>query len=240
MSAGVHGEPPAQPINQHCPVMPEEEVDPKFTLVYEGRTVGFCCNKCLARFAANPDRYMERLASVTSAGSEAGENRSGDFPGLNDEGHRHEEPASAVTRPPLLARYHPVIVHFPLAGVPLALAGLCVWLLSKRQVFAAADVPPILLAALAAIVAVVTGNVAHDSMSFSPALHRFVDWHQYTGTVLMALTIVLSGIRLWRWNRLSGFWLRVYAGGLVGACLLAVGVGFLGGSLVFGPDHLRP
>lgn len=55
-----------QPINVLCPVMAEEEVKPEFTTIFEGRVVGFCCEKCLAKFTANPNRYVERLGKLDS------------------------------------------------------------------------------------------------------------------------------------------------------------------------------
>lgn len=42
--------------------MTDEKVDPAFTTTYEGRLIGFCCEKCLAKFVANPQRYASRLA----------------------------------------------------------------------------------------------------------------------------------------------------------------------------------
>lgn len=52
------------PINALCPVMTEEKVDPAFTTTYEGKVIGFCCDKCLAKFEANPPRYASRLTAL--------------------------------------------------------------------------------------------------------------------------------------------------------------------------------
>ena len=35
------------PINKMCPVMTDEEVDPEITLVHQGKTVAFCCDRCV-------------------------------------------------------------------------------------------------------------------------------------------------------------------------------------------------
>ncbi len=243
----------SQPVlNRFCPVMPDEEVDPSITTTYDGRTIAFCCDNCLARFNANPERYLDRLASLGVNGDqppsggteethvadthdhehEAGETSASDEV---DGGHAHE---AGQERPPLLARVHPIIVHFPVAGIPLALLGFLAWLVSRRQIFAAADVPPLVLAATATIAAVITGNTAHGSMRSASSLHDYVHWHQYFGTAVMILALVLTALRLWRWNTLTGPWLPVYAGGLGLASLLVGLTGYLGGSLVYGPDHL--
>ncbi|MCH7924723.1 MAG: hypothetical protein IIC51_04240, partial [Planctomycetes bacterium] len=70
------------------------------------------------------------------------------------------------------------------------------------------------------------------------SLRVIVDRHQYASTAMMVIAICLSIIRLWRWNRLTGRWRWVYGGGLAIVCALLGYTGFLGGSLVFGPDHL--
>jgi len=114
------------------------------------------------------------------------------------------------------------------------------YIASRKTAFAAADVPPLLLAALSSVLAVITGNVAHDSMRFTDALHEYVEWHQYAGTALLVLLVGLTIIRLCSWRRLDGAWLAVYLSGLLlGVGLVSV-VGFRGGSLVFGPNHLWP
>lgn len=252
--------------------MTEEDADLRFTTVYQGRVIGFCCDKCLAKFAVNPDRYLANIPELTAqaqtgedgergkhdtavgrADEDNGRREHADDAGHDDAGHEdagdvgepvghsHAEAAAEGARLPLLARIHPALVHFPVAGVPVAFAGLCVWLVSRRRpALAAADVPPLLLAALASIAAVITGNIAHDSMTFTASLHDYVEWHETSGTTLMIVTLVLSALRLWRWGRLSGGWLGLYAGGLAAATILAAVTGFLGGSLVFGPDHLLP
>lgn len=55
-----------KPVNASCPVMTQEEVNPEFTMIFEGRVVGFCCEKCLAKFEANPRRYAGRLRELES------------------------------------------------------------------------------------------------------------------------------------------------------------------------------
>lgn len=252
--AGLAQELSTQPtLNKYCPVMTDEEADPNITTVYKGRTIAFCCDNCLAKFKANPERYFDRLASSGASDEqqpagkaveehdvdihdhERGTEEISTYVEDDDHGHDHE---AGNIRPPLLARVHPVLVHFPVAGIPLALFGLLASLLTRKPAFAAADVPPLLLAALAAIAAVITGNLAHDTMRFSSSLHDYVHWHQYAGTTVMILTLMLGVLRLWRWNRLTGRWLWVYGSGLLLAVLLVSLTGYLGGSLVFGPDHL--
>jgi len=51
----------AGPINKKCPVS-GDDVDPKGkTLVYKGKTIGFCCNDCIDLFNKNPDKYADKI-----------------------------------------------------------------------------------------------------------------------------------------------------------------------------------
>jgi YHS domain-containing protein len=51
----------AKPINKMCPVETDDEIDPSITLVYEGKTIGFCCTDCVKDFKKNPAKYLAHL-----------------------------------------------------------------------------------------------------------------------------------------------------------------------------------
>ena len=53
-------QPANKPVNKLCPVS-KEDVDPKVTVDYKGKTVGFCCDDCIPKFKADPDKYMANL-----------------------------------------------------------------------------------------------------------------------------------------------------------------------------------
>ncbi len=236
-------------INEWCPVMTEEKADPGITTEYKGKTIAFCCDRCLAKFQVDPEKYVGRLPQFADSQPEE---VSGAHEHSSSEEHAHDSSGEdagteastgprqhAHEREPWLGRLHPVIVHFPLAGIPLAFLGFLAWVVTGREAFAKADVLPLVVASLAAIAAVITGNIAHDALLFSDELHRIVEQHQFVATSVMVLAVGLSVIRLWRWNRLVGPWRWVYGVGLLVGCVLLSITGFLGGSLVFGPDHLR-
>jgi YHS domain-containing protein len=56
----------SKPINTICPVS-GEEVDPAHTLVYEGKVIGFCCDKCPAEFQKDPKKFMAKLVIAAPA-----------------------------------------------------------------------------------------------------------------------------------------------------------------------------
>ena len=221
------------PLNEMCPVMTEEKADPSISVTYQGRTIAFCCETCVRKFTASPEKYVSRLAGFSI---EKGEEVTSPAPrsGSSIPGVEVQE------RAPLFARLHPAIVHFPLAGFPLAFIAFLIYRLAGWDHFASADVVPGLGATLSAGLAVISGNLAESSMSFSASMRQIADRHQFAGTTLLVLGILLSLLRLWRRNRLKGAWAWVYGIGLVLSCLVSMATGYLGGSLVFGPDHLRP
>jgi YHS domain-containing protein len=51
----------AKPINTHCAVDKGDEIDPKVTYLYNGQVIGFCCEKCVAEFKKDPEKYMKDL-----------------------------------------------------------------------------------------------------------------------------------------------------------------------------------
>ncbi len=234
-------EPVESEINKMCPVMPEEVVDPEITLEYEGKTVAFCCDMCWKKFKADPERYLSRLPQFVSLSVKAADDASSEGPtdGAGAVGAVADQTQTVpVDRVPFLGRLHPVIVHFPLAGIPVALLGFLIWLRTGRESFARADVPALFIATIAAGGAWYTGGIAHESMRFSESMEVIAGRHDTVSTIILVVVLCLSALRIWRWNRMTGAWRWVYGGGLAVAAVLLGITGFLGGSLVFGPGHL--
>lgn len=234
-------------INERCPVMTDEQADPEITTIYKGKTVAFCCSHCVSKFKLDPERYLANLPQFADADMPPASIGETDHPEGHDHdrGHGHEAEEAEESEEgeeqeiPFLGRLHPVIVHFPVAAIPLALLGFLAWGCTRREMFSKADVPPLLIAMLASVAAVVTGNIRHDAMRFSKSLHEIVEQHQTVGTVVMILCLILVAFRIWRWNGLVGAWRWAYGAGLLVGTVLVGYTGFLGGSLVYGVDHFK-
>ena len=48
-------------FNTVCPVS-GEEIDSEKTYTYNGVTYALCCNTCLKKFKANPEKYISKLS----------------------------------------------------------------------------------------------------------------------------------------------------------------------------------
>jgi YHS domain-containing protein len=50
------------PVNSKCPVS-GQDIKPNFTSTLDNKTVGFCCDKCLAKFAREPQKYAAKVTA---------------------------------------------------------------------------------------------------------------------------------------------------------------------------------
>ena len=48
-------------FNTVCPVS-GEDIDATKTYTYKGVTYALCCNRCLAKFKDNPEKYISKLS----------------------------------------------------------------------------------------------------------------------------------------------------------------------------------
>lgn len=55
---------PSEPVNAMCPVMTDEEIDPRFTVQYKGMTIGLCCRKCMTKFNKDPEQYLANITAL--------------------------------------------------------------------------------------------------------------------------------------------------------------------------------
>jgi YHS domain-containing protein len=49
-------------VNSKCPVS-DHDVETGFTAVVDGKTVGFCCDKCMAKFNKDPKKYADKIVA---------------------------------------------------------------------------------------------------------------------------------------------------------------------------------
>jgi YHS domain-containing protein len=52
----------ASAVNTKCPVS-DPDVEAGFTAVVDGKTVGFCCDKCMAKFNKDPKKYADKIVA---------------------------------------------------------------------------------------------------------------------------------------------------------------------------------
>jgi YHS domain-containing protein len=50
-----------KPVNKNCPIETDNAIDPKVTIKYKGKTIGFCCADCIKEFQKDPEKYLAKM-----------------------------------------------------------------------------------------------------------------------------------------------------------------------------------
>lgn len=230
----------ADPINTKCPVLPDENVDPAFTVPWNGVTVGLCCSKCVRQFKAEPEKYASHLNMTSAPGPSARTpNPALAAETAPDHGHDHHAQAAPERAPRLLTwlgRFHPVLVHFPIALAILAATAEVLFRLRRAAALRAACRVAIVGAAVTALPTILLGWLA--ALAPHPGMGAVLAWHRWLGTGVGALLIAAAcaSEARERWpDRSQWLWLAPVLG-ILSAIVVGV-VGHLGGLLVYGLDH---
>ena len=127
---------------------------------------------------------------------------------------------------------HPVFVHFPVALFPTALLCYTIGILRHQERFLFAGRMVLSLAAISALVAILTGLAAEDTFPHSETLHRMMETHETIGSTVT----ILAGF-LWVWSFIdrAGIpkWPILFLAALLATTLLVFQNGDLGGRMVF-------
>ncbi len=237
-----------QPINQTCPVTPEESVDPRFTTVYQGQLVGFCCRRCLTKFNASPGAYLANLpeggtgpalqhANDASAEHTHDDGQAHDLMPVDD-GHDHDHSQRDTRASRLVAwlgNFHPPATDLPIGMLLGAVLAEILFILTKRERFRHAATFCVWLAAAGATAAATLGWF-NGGFALADA-----DWvqttHRWLGTSTALLTLLTLGLLI-RTGRSDQARQRVvFRVALFLAAGLVATTGFFGGALVYGLGH---
>jgi YHS domain-containing protein len=60
--AAAAATPASVAVNTKCPVS-DHDVEAGFTAVVDGKTVGFCCDKCMAKFNKDPKKFADKIVA---------------------------------------------------------------------------------------------------------------------------------------------------------------------------------
>ncbi len=228
-------------MNEWCPIMPDERAEPQHYADYEGARIYFCCARCRGRFERNPEGFPAVLALAqarTEAEPQDHDHEEAHEPHAPHAVHDHHDHDHGVEQPFLnwLGRFHPVAVHFPIAFLIVAAGTELVRLRRDRPLLADCARFCVWVGSVSAVIAALLG------WFFGGFQLTDGDWimtaHRWLGTVvaLWALAILYACERSRRSDHTGAR--RIYLFLLfVGAALIGV-TGYLGGSLIYGIDHL--
>ena len=135
-----------------------------------------------------------------------------------------------------IGKFHPLLVHFPIALVLVAAAAELVVIATPRQAWRTVAVANICAGAAIGIVTVITGWLFAASPSVD--VTTSLEWHRWLGTAgaVGAIGAALLSSRL----HVSSRGTFAYRCVLFVTALLVAITGHLGGTLVWGAGFLRP
>ena len=130
--------------------------------------------------------------------------------------------------------FHAMIIHFPIALVMAGFFSEILGMVTKRDFFKNAALFLLLLGALGAIVAYISGNLAGDGIEEGP-LKNPLELHEKAATVTLWLVVITALFRVailyFKHNRRWFTWVSVLLfAALAGSVTVT---GYLGGQLVY-------
>lgn len=136
-----------------------------------------------------------------------------------------------------LGKFHPVIIHFPIALVIMAAVFVLSRLVSGREFFDPMAVITMYWAAIFAILAALLGLARASGANFPSFLDEYFEWHRLLGLASAGLTTItaVTGY-VWRHNgsRKAMVLFRI----LLAVNVILIGItGHLGATLVYGPNY---
>jgi uncharacterized membrane protein/YHS domain-containing protein len=201
--------------------MPGTPTKPEFSVEWDGRTVYFCCDRCVKRFLENPEYYIAHVDYSQS--------------GFAMEGAAGAAPFR-LSR--FLGQFHPMAVHFPIAfawGALIAelmalLAGVESWRVITRFLLH--------LAALSAVVAAALGLAFASGVDFGDDLACTAQNHKALGLMGGVFLILAALTREWSERRDSRLFRALSAFLLLLAVAAVSAAAWYGGELAHGVGHI--
>ena len=136
----------------------------------------------------------------------------------------------------LLARFHPLLVHFPIALVIAAAAAEAGAVLTGNRWWRAIAMTNVCAGAPFAVVSAVAGWRLASTLGLDPT--SILAWHRWLGAAGAGVTVV-AALATFGARRESPRSLWVYRVALVCAALLVAAAGHFGGLMVWGADFLN-
>lgn len=252
----------ATPVNSLCPVTTDEPVDSAITINYQGQEIAFCCQKCRRQFLADPQKFAAHLTSAAFAApadDHSAHDHTHDHHSLPTDslqhdsvtisemdhhdtalvaGHDHATDHNSSNQViNYLGKYHPVVVHFPIALLVTAFLVMVVGLLKPSTTTDLLGYRLVYLAAAGAVLAALLGLAAGANVNYPSDMDEYFELHRLfgLGTTALSVLVAFAAYRVERTPTSGRRWLfRIFLALSAAAVAIAA---HLGATLVYGPDH---
>ena len=229
---GQAQEVPGQPW---CPVTTDEAASKKFSVIHEAQEIYFCCRGCRKKFLADPEQYLGNLTGAVASGDSgqtaiAAATSEPAFPVPDD---HHGRQSNSFLQ--LIGKLHPLVVHFPIAFIPLVLFMELYTTCKRRESFASTRVI-LPLAALSALAAASLGWVDAMHANYPEDLQTTLFRHRWAGVTTAVIAVAAAVMQ--HLSQFGGKRRDIIYGILLGlACVLVAVTGHLGATLIYGVDY---
>ncbi len=134
-----------------------------------------------------------------------------------------------------LTHLHPMVVHFPVALILVALLFDVVSLFTQRELFGKMALYLLVLGTLGLIAAFLTGDLAEEGVEKTRALHQVLETHEEAGELTMWFMIVVVAARLAMvyFRRSQGVFQWAALAAMIIGALLVIRTAYYGGELVY-------
>ena len=243
-------------LNELCPVTTEEKAEPAIFVDYESHRVQFCCQRCKKKFLENPGEYFGNLPQFSVA-DESHSDSTQDHEAANsdeighaahdqgfDQAHDHgtdHDQAGGIGRVIRFAgKFHPLVVHFPIALILAAALAEFAFLVTGRAYFFIAAHLSIRTGALFAFLAVTLGWAAASFANYPGELANALFYHRWLGVSTGVVTVLAGSASLF-FRGTSGdprtVW--IYRALLFLSAALVGVTGHFGAVLIYGYEHFQ-
>ena len=135
-------------------------------------------------------------------------------------------------------KLHVVIVHFPIGLAFSAVLADLLFLVARKDIFRQAAIYCLVIAALSAICAVVTGLILAGSAESVGSYLRMLTAHQWWAIGATSAAVLAAILRCARRKHLRRDWLAIYCVLMAAMAVCIALAGHSGGQLVYGKNFL--
>ena len=226
------------PVLGECPLLPWEPANPRIFVDQGGHRTHFCCTRCLRDWIqADPLRLRDALAQAARAGDDLDQVLGGEYcqsrvPEDGTSLHTARGPTMDA-----LARLHPATVHFPIAFFLGAALAELLFLWRGGEFWKAGSRFSSWAGAVTAPVAAALGWAAGGWVAYPGDLAGILRLHKWVGTGVAVAGLLTAALVEVATRRESDALRNLYRVILFGTAAAVAVAGYLGGLLVYGPDH---